>query len=210
MKKKHILSGALAAAAVAAVFTSLAWSQDPPKEPAQDPAQDEMMKKWKAHMTPSEGHTRLAPFVGKFETTTKIWMMPGGEPMVSKGEAVHTWILGGRFVEMKTTGSMMGEDVQGQGLLGYDNWNKHYVGTWTDTMTTSILTMQGTWDKNPAAKPALHLYGTLDEYLDGTNDKNVRYTWRILDADTIQFEVHDLDIGETGTRVIEIMSKRMK
>lgn len=202
MKKKLILSGAAAVAVAVAAFATSAWSQDP--------AENEMMKKWAAHMTPSESHKRLEPFVGKFETTTKLWMMPGAEPVESKGEAVHTWILGNRFVEMKTKGAMMGMPVQGQGLIGFDNWNKHYVGTWTDTSTTSLLTMQGTWDKNPKATPALHLYGTLDEFLDGTNDKNVRYTWRVLDADTLQFEVHDLDIGETGTRVIEITYKRVK
>jgi hypothetical protein len=201
---------ALSALAAAAAFTSLAWSQDPAKEPPKDPSQDAMMEKWAAMMTPAESHRRLDPWAGTFDTTMKIWMMPGGEPRVSLGEAVHTWILGNRFIEMKTKGEMMGTRVEGRGMLGYDNWKKHYVGTWTDSTTTALLTMQGTWDKNPAAKPALHLYGTMDEFLDGTNDKNVRYTWRLMDPDTIQFEVHDLDIGESNSRVIEITYKRRK
>ncbi len=206
MKPSHLLCGTIALAAIAVAFTTSAWSQDPPSEGPEA----EMMRKWREHMTPSEAHKRLAPFVGTFETTTKIWMAPGSEAMESKGEAVHTWILGERFVEMKTNGEMMGAKVQGQGLLGFDNWNKHYVGTWTDTTTTSLLTMQGTWDKNPKATPSLHLYGTIDEFLDGTNDKNVRYTWRVVDPNTLQFEIHDLDIGEASTRVVEITYKRKK
>ena len=50
----------------------------------------------------------------------------------------------------------------------------------------------------------------MDEYLTGERDKPVRYTWRLPAPDRRVLEVHDLAIGETDTKVVEVEYARRK
>ena len=58
------------------------------------------------------------------------------------------------------------------------------------------------------SKDALVTYGTIDEYLTGEHDKMVKYVWRFRGDDAMTFEVHDLPIGESNTKVVEVTFKR--
>ncbi len=92
---------------------------------------------------PGEHHAGLQPIVGEWETELKIWLSLDAEPIVTTGEAVTHWILGGRFVETTYRAEFMGQPFEGKGVEGYDNYAKEYVGTWRDTLGTYTMLFKG-------------------------------------------------------------------
>ena len=110
---------------------------------AQEMSQEEMMQKYMQAATPGEHHELLASSAGTWKATTKAWMDPAGEPMVSHGTEKAEMILGGRYLESSFEGMSMGMPMHGRGLMGYDNVKQKYVGTWCDTMGTGIMTYEG-------------------------------------------------------------------
>lgn len=101
------------------------------------------MAAWERAMTPADGHKRLDPLVGTFETKISFWMAPGAPPNVGTGISDHRWVLGGRYVEQVYRGTSMGMPFEGIGYTGYDNARQKYVGTWMDSMGTGIMNSVG-------------------------------------------------------------------
>lgn len=188
---------------------NVAWSQE--KKAATPPAMpnmEEAMKKWMEAIKPGESHKLLNAFVGSWETATSIWMQgPGVPPTVTKGSAEVKWALGGRYIQQETKGEMMGQPMNGIGFTGYDNINKKFISFWIDDISTAMFNSEGGFDQ---AGKVLTTYGKMDEPMTGEHDKNVKYVWRIVSADKLIFEVHDLVIGEPNTKVVEVAYTRKK
>lgn len=172
-----------------------------------DSAQAEMMKRWQAYMTPGEGHKKLAAFAGSWDATIRMWMDPTKPPTESKASEEAQWILGGRYLRSSMKSEMMGMPMEGQGIMGYDNFRKLYFLTWIDNFGTGVLTAEGTLDKTGTV---ITLYGKMDEPTTGEVGKTVKYVYRILGPDRHVFEIHDLAIGEPNTRVMEATYTRRK
>lgn len=185
-----------------------AWSQDKPGEPPAADEQAAAMKRWMDAMKVGEKHKALEPLAGNWDTVTRIWMGgPGTKPSEEKGTAVHKWVLGGRHLQMESTATFAGMPFASIAFIGYDNFKKRYVSAQVDSTGTDIKSSAGGPDQSGKA---FHLYGTIDEPMDGTVGKNVRVTWRIAGADKLFLEIHDLDIGETNTKVVEVEYTRRK
>ena len=159
------------------------------------------------YLRPNDNHAWLGQFLGEWDTTTRLSMMPGQPPLESRGKCTVRWLMEGRWLQSESEGSMMGLPVRSVSTLGYDNFKKKYVQSMVDSFQTCLLTAEGFRDQ---AGTALHLYGTLDEYLTGEHDKAVRYTLRLLSPDRYVLEVHDLAIGEANTKVVEVEYVRRK
>ena len=82
----------LAGMAAAAAMSGMAVAQDSistlpqpaakaPAQPQGQPTPEEMEAAWMATMEPAAEHEKLAPMVGKWETTGRFWMEPGAEPV---------------------------------------------------------------------------------------------------------------------------------
>lgn len=110
-------------------------------------AQDDNMKKWMDYMTPGEMQKMLSKGVGTWTMKTSWWMAPGAEAMVSEATAVSEMILGGRYLQSKVSGSMMGMPFDGISIEGYDNAAKLFVNSWIDNMGTGMMFMTGKWDE---------------------------------------------------------------
>jgi len=110
---------------------------------AADDMQKAQMDAWMKASTPGDAHKKLNDMVGTWNVTVKSWMAPGAPPMESAGTAVNSWVLGGRWIEEKFTGSFMGMPFEGIGYTGYDNIKKQYVGTWMDTVSTAVMMSTG-------------------------------------------------------------------
>jgi hypothetical protein len=167
-------------------------------------AMAEMMKKAAKYTQPGEHHELLERLVGEWDTEIAL-VMGGQRTPAEKGRASGSWLMDGRWVQMRGEGSMMGRPLDSYLLFGYDNFKQSYVSTAVSSMDTAMLRSEGDVDPHTGA---LILYGTLDEYLTGEHDKMVKYVWRFPDEDTIVHEVHDLPIGESGTQVVEIRFRR--
>lgn len=109
------------------------------------------MAAFAAMAAPAPEHKHLEAFIGTWEAEVKMWMGPG-DPQVSTGVMVNSWILGGRFVEQKYQGH--GYDFKGQGLFGFNKSIGKYEGLWIDTCSTFMQTDVGDYN---AAKKTFHM-----------------------------------------------------
>ena len=98
------------------------------------------------YMTPGVYHEKMAKSVGDWTAKTQFWMAPNSEPMVSEGNVKAEMILGGRYLQMKFTGNMMGMPYEGISTDGYDNGKKIYFNTYLDNMGTGIMYSEGKYD----------------------------------------------------------------
>lgn len=111
-----------------------------PPAPAMDPAMVEAMMK---AGTPGDPHKALNDFAGSWKVATKLWMVPGADPMAMEGTAETAWVMGGRHLEERFSGNFMGMPFEGRGYTGYDNVKKQYWSTWMDNMSTAMMISTG-------------------------------------------------------------------
>jgi Protein of unknown function (DUF1579) len=97
---------------------------------------------------PGPEHKLLEPLAGQWTYRAKLWMQPGGEPMVMKGVCTRKWILDGRFLHETVENTAPTADFKGIGWTGYDNAQKKYVGSWINSMGSGISRSTGTADRN--------------------------------------------------------------
>jgi hypothetical protein len=107
---------------------------------------EEMMEVYRKLGTPGEPHRVLATMAGSWNARVKSWSAPDKPPMESSGGCEQKMVLGGRFLQQDFTGDMMGTTFTGIGFTGYDNHSGKYLSTWIDSMSTSILLLEGTAD----------------------------------------------------------------
>ncbi|MDQ6801587.1 MAG: DUF1579 domain-containing protein [Acidobacteriota bacterium] len=149
--------------ACAILLSSMATlAQDHSKQmsPEEKAAMDSMMKA----AAPGEMHKKLAGMVGKWSATVKMYAQPGAPAQVSNGTSENKMVLGGRWVQETFNGSFMGMPFSGIGYTGYDNMKKQYVGTWMDTMSTSMMQSAGTAD---ASGKTFEFNSTMDDPMTG-------------------------------------------
>ena len=66
--------------------------------------------------------------------------------------------VGGLWLTSQYEGTFLGNKFQGRGLDSYDPAKKKFVSVWVDSMVTTPLVMEGTFDKE---KKALTLAGDM-------------------------------------------------
>lgn len=168
---------------------------------------EEGMKRWQEANTPGPKHKDLARFLGSWDTETSVWMEPGAAPMKSKGTSEVRWLVEGRWLSGESKGQFMGMPISMFDTFGYDNFKQKYVGSHVDSMGTTMLAYEGNYDQTGNV---LITWGLMDEPMTGENDKMCKYVWRFEGKDKYTFEVHDMAIGETNTKVFEILHTRKK
>lgn len=110
---------------------------------AQDDAQKAMME----YMTPGKMHQMLAKNAGEWKTKFKVWMQPGAEPASAEGTAAAEMLLGGRYLQTKHSGTIMGMPMNGIGIDGFDNCKKVFTSVWIDNLGTGVMLLEGTYDE---------------------------------------------------------------
>ena len=199
----HTFVGLVVAAGIA-----IAGSSDHAPLPSGQPDAAEMdtqamLQDWVKRNQPGEKHKWFERFVGEWETTTRM-TMPGMEDMpASKGKAVYTLMLDGRFLALESEGEFMGMSVKGYGLTGYDNFRNMYNMFWIDSTSTRWYTSRGRVTRDGST---LETYGSLDEPSMNEIGKPVRYVVRIIDDNTHVFEAWE--VGGVEFKVFEITYKR--
>jgi len=112
-----------------------------------DQAQMEAMMK---AMQPGPMHEWMSKHAGEWDMTVKSYHSPGGEPEVSKMTCSSSMAMNGRFLIEKVSGeiNMGGATMPFNGVstLGYDNFQKKFVSTWYDDMSTGMMFEMGTVD----------------------------------------------------------------
>ncbi|HTK74753.1 MAG TPA: DUF1579 domain-containing protein [Gemmataceae bacterium] len=145
---------------------------------------------------PGPEHAHLKKLEGVWDTTMRIG------PMESKGTATYKMDLGGLWLLSRFEGDIAGEKFSGHGADSYDPAKKKYVSLWIDSMSTSIMTMEGTLDK---ATNTLTLVGEAPDM----NRKMVKHKTvsKMPDDNTIQFAMY---MGDAKEPAFTILYKRRK
>jgi hypothetical protein len=147
---------------------------------ASDPDPALMMERWTAYMTPSAGHAHLAPRVGQWSMTVRMFSAPGAPAEESRGTSTVEWTMDGRYLRDTTAGEFAGQSFQGLGFTGYDNLKKAYVSTWMDNFGTGILVSEGRYDESTRT---FHYRGSGPEFLFANAFVPTRATERWIDGD---------------------------
>lgn len=91
---------------------------------------------------PTETHERMAKRAGEYETVSKL-TLPDGKVMESKGTAKVTAMLGGRFLQEESTGTVLGMPVSGLKIVGYNADAGRFEAVWMYTGSTAMMSMAG-------------------------------------------------------------------
>ena len=168
-----------------------AFSKDEKKDATYDPASDPAMQEMMKYAMPGPMHASFKPMEGKFKAVVKTWVAPGAEPVVSEGVSDNSIILGGRYLENKYTGSMMGQPFEGFGLTGYDNKGKKIWSTWIDNMSTKGMMMEGTMSADGKTM-------TCEGVADGPDGKPMKYktVTKVVDDKTHTYTMTTMEGGK--------------
>lgn len=175
-----------------------AFAQEKPSAP--DPGMEAMMKAG----TPGEPHRKLDAFAGAWNAKVSMWMAPGTEPAVMEGTSEARWVMGGRYLEQRFTGSFMGMPFEGLGYTGYDNVKKQYWGTWMDNMSTAMMLSTGSSEGNTWTFTA-----TMSDPLTG-KDSRIDEKIVVTDADHHTMEMWGPGPDGKSFKTMEIAYSRRK
>lgn len=140
-------------AGMAATLALGVWADDPPG------GQDQF-----AFSKPTEEHLALKEDEGFWDAVIKT-SMPGPDgktqEMESRGMEFNRMMPGGLWLMSEFRGEFAGQPFFGHGVTGYDPQKEKFVGTWVDSMTPSLMVMEGTYDE--ASKTTTMYSDTVDE-----------------------------------------------
>ena len=143
---------------------------------------------------PGPEHEVLKAEVGAWDATIEM-ETPGGM-MTSKGVETNRLGCGGLCLISDFTGEFMpGMAFEGHGMTVYDSKKKKYVGTWTDSMSSSIAMGESTYDA--ATK-------TSTGFMEGTDMTGATVKTKTVvehtDPDTRVFTMYNPD-GAAGMKI---------
>lgn len=135
--------------AVALLTGQLAAAQQPGKE--EQAAMQAMMEAYAKYGAVGAPHKGLARRVGTWKVQARFWVAPGAPPEVSEGKAEASLIMGGRYVMERFEMSTPEGPFHGLGIIGFDNIKGRYQSIWIDSMSTGVMTAEGTGDPDARA-----------------------------------------------------------
>ena len=166
----------------------------------------EEMAAMMAAMTPGPHHQAMMKSVGKWTTTSKMWMDPSAPPTETTGTATIEGLLDGRFIMETTKSTMMGMPFEGRGIFGYDNTTKKHIGMWCDSFGTMMMHLEGTCDG------ACKVLTLTSEYLDPATKtmKKFKMVSKEVSPDETTNVMYDVGKDGTETKMMELTYKRQK
>ena len=178
----------------------------PAPKAAAAPTEEAMMKAWAAYATPGEPHARLAKLAGSWTTKTKSWMDPAKPPEETTGTCEFRSVLGGRYLEQRFEGTMMGQPFSGIGFTGYDNVKRKYDSFWIDSSGTGMMVMTGAPD--PAGKKTVYTGSMLDPLT--KKPVAMKAIETKVDDDNVQFDMWAAGPDGKMAKVMEMTYTRKK
>src|SRR6476661_2325353 len=154
---------------------------------------------WTEYMTPSDVHSVFGKYAGHFTMEITMSMGEGKEPTVVTVASENNLLLGGRFLEMKQQGKMMGMDYQSITTIGFNNTDKKFALTTITNMGTGTLSLFGNWDQK--TKTA-NLLGQLTNPV-SKQTINVRQTVAFIDHNTILIESFDKEGDKPEKKTVQ-------
>jgi len=142
---------------------------------------------WVEYLTPSAIHSLFAKYTGSFKMEISMYSGDEKEPSMITVNSEHSMLLGGRYLEMKQQGKMMGMDYQSVMIVGLNNTDKKMALTTITNMGTGTLSLFGAWDEKTKSAT---LFGQLTNPVT-KNTINVRQVLTFIDENTLLIESFD-------------------
>jgi hypothetical protein len=140
---------------------------------------------------PTEVHRALHALAGHYQGTTQTWFEPKGPPVANPIDAHAEVILGGRFVRLTYTSTIMNGPHAGELLLGWSTPEAQLSVAWIDSFHTSPAMMISV-----GIIPAAGKFSVLGSYAAGAE----RWGWATVisqpNKDSILIEM--FNISPTG------------
>ncbi|MEL7471781.1 MAG: DUF1579 family protein [Planctomycetota bacterium] len=153
---------------------------------------------WMASMTPGKAHEFLRVFEGEWDVAARLMMGEGAPPMDSSWTSSARSTMGGRYIESRGEGTMLGMDVESLMIMGFDNERELFHLTMFDTTATGVRTMYGNLDRTGRV---LTFVGGMDEPMTGELNKPFKITWTLHGEDHHTYEIQEILYGEPFTVV---------
>jgi len=171
---------------------------------AQEAGMEEQMKVWMDYLTPGKVHEKMQKMTGEWKTTTKFWMAPDTEPMVSEGTAKCEMILGGRYSLTKHFGTSFGMPMEGWSIEGYDKASEEFTSIWIDNLGTGTAIFKG---KLSDDGKTINYTGQM---VDPMTKQYNEYTEKITFGDdkNVLMEMYLVVEGSPQVKMMEISMKR--
>lgn len=120
----------------------------------------------------------FAKDVGIWDAEVEVRPQPGAPPQHSRGVSVNR-LVGGRWLIADFKNETSG--FEGHGIYGWDAAKQKFVSTWVDSMRSSLVVAEGTWD------PGSRTMTYRGELTMGDKKLSWREETQSLDADTQLF-----------------------
>lgn len=202
--KTSIAALALCAAAFS-LGAGLPSSQDGAPEGAPAGLSMEQMMAMMELAQPGPEHEEFARRVGEWDAEISMQMMPGAPAQVVPASASARTILGGRYLEITTKGSMMGMPTESIAILGFDRRHGEYTLIGLDTMGTYWVTGQGKRGEDGV----LRMRGEDDEPM---GKQVYTFEYKFLGPDEHEFRVLFHELGpqkfDPPFQMVKVHSKR--
>lgn len=153
---------------------------------------------WAEYMTPTEIHNLFSQYIGNFTMEMTVGI-GSSKPTIFMMDSSHQMLLGGRFLEMKQQGDMMGVDYQCMTTLGFNTIDRQMALTTITNMGTGTLSLFGKWDKKDKSAT---LYGKLTNPVT-KNIINVKQIISFPDKDTILIESFDQEGDKPEVKTVQ-------
>ncbi|MFB9990495.1 DUF1579 family protein [Deinococcus oregonensis] len=133
-------------------------------------------------------HARLAPLVGTWRVTMRVWPAPGAQPLLSDDfTATRAWILGGRYLQENLQGTLAGNPSSRVMFLSYNNLEQRYELATMDSFEPGQMWYTSRTDGLPGR---IELYGTSAEagsLPEPTGRlRNLRFELELTDARSVE------------------------
>jgi hypothetical protein len=170
--------------------------------------QDSMMATMMQLAQPGPMHTLISSWSGTWAGETTMWNFEGDTATKSKGTAVSTMIVGGKYQQSRHTGDMGGMPFEGVAIMGYDNVKKEFFSNWIDVFSTGFITFTGQWDD---ASKTLSMSGSYPDIFRPGKECKMREVVKVIDENTQLMEMYGPD-PKTGKeyKMMEMKMTRKK
>jgi hypothetical protein len=147
---------------------------------------------------PGPEHDVLKDLAGTWDATIKMEGMPE-----SKGDVTYRMGVGGLWLLSRVRSSFGGQPFEGRGMDSYDAAKKKYVSVWVDSMGTTPMISEGTYDKKTKTM-------TMTSDYPGPDGKPAKYKTvsRFKDKDTIDWTMAIVGPDGKETKMMSILYKR--
>ncbi len=186
-----VIARSLSVALALALWAGQVAAQEDSSVAASDVEQQVAMEAWANAGRVSEAHAGLARQAGQWRAEMEMWMSPDAPPVKAIYEVTRTMELEGRVLHEVWTGEFMGQPFHGIGRTGYNNTTEEYWSTWTDNMSTGLLTSNGMRQSHGSIQ-------MIGDFIDPVSSEQVatRSVWSFPDSNSERMEAYETRNGE--------------